>query len=207
MAGPERTLRARGRKRKDELLDAAISVIAERGIGGVTHRAVAERAGVPVASTTYFFDSLDELIGEALTTMMARELERLAAFRESVAGLSRGQVVDAFVETVRENPSANDIAQYEAYLFASRNPQLQGRVAAMLESTHEAAAQILATHGISDPAAAVAVTALLDGFALARLAHPQADGFGVLNRTLRALIIGFSALDIIEDGGASASKT
>ena len=57
---------------KDAALLAAADLLVEGGFDAVRHRAVATRAGLPLASTTYYFESLDDLI--ALPT--ADELRR-----------------------------------------------------------------------------------------------------------------------------------
>ncbi len=46
------THRARGLARREALLRAAVEIVAERGVGGATHRAIAERAQVPPSTTT-----------------------------------------------------------------------------------------------------------------------------------------------------------
>ncbi|NNG36806.1 TetR/AcrR family transcriptional regulator [Nakamurella aerolata] len=58
--------------RKRAIVDAAAELIIEAGFNDVTHRKVAERAGVPLGSTTQYFTSLDDLRGQAL--------EKLATF-------------------------------------------------------------------------------------------------------------------------------
>ena len=52
---------ARGSARRSLLLDAAVRVVAGRGAGSLTHRAVAVEADVSVASVTYHFHSISEL--------------------------------------------------------------------------------------------------------------------------------------------------
>ena len=42
------------------------------GRSGLTHRAVATRAGLPLSTTSYFFDSLDDLLLEALRVFSGR---------------------------------------------------------------------------------------------------------------------------------------
>jgi DNA-binding transcriptional regulator YbjK len=59
------------------LLDAAVAVVAERGVGGATHRAIAARAGVPLSTTSYFFASLDELIVAALRAFATTSIAEL----------------------------------------------------------------------------------------------------------------------------------
>src|SRR5690349_12688209 len=76
----------KGERRRYALVSAAAELLAEGGFEAVRHRAVARRAGLPLASTTYYFSSLDDLIAKAVEHVGSRELEMLN-FR--VAGLSR----------------------------------------------------------------------------------------------------------------------
>lgn len=191
-----RSMRARGRARKDLLLDATLAIIAERGISGVTHRSVAAAAGVPHSSTTYFFDSLDDMIGEAVAHAMAAELERLEQFRSVlVSGTnSPGAAIDEFVEIVRSQSQDHTVAQFEIYLFASRHPALRVHVEKILDETRALAAAVLQTNGVTDPHAAAAVVALIDGFALHRIARSEEVQFQSLAHALRAAIVGFVTL-------------
>lgn len=74
-----RPTQERGRRRRDALLDAGIELLTEGGFAAVSHRAVAERAGLPLAATTYYFRSRDDLIAAAFELMVDRDL---AATRE-----------------------------------------------------------------------------------------------------------------------------
>lgn len=52
--------------RRKIILRAATELVPEVGSDNLTHRMVAERADVPLGSTTYYFDSIDDLVHEAL---------------------------------------------------------------------------------------------------------------------------------------------
>src|SRR5919197_1233263 len=67
----------RGAARRDAILRAAIALIGEEGSDALTHRAVAERAGVPLSATTYYFDSKEDLFREAVALAAREEVERL----------------------------------------------------------------------------------------------------------------------------------
>lgn len=67
-ASPRRSLT----ERREQLLDAAIDVMSESGIGGATTRAITDRAGVPHGVFHYCFDSKAAL----LHALLARESER-----------------------------------------------------------------------------------------------------------------------------------
>src|SRR5437867_6132884 len=56
----------KGERRRQQLIDAAAALLADGGFDAIRHRAVAEKADLPLASTTYYFDSLDELVVAAV---------------------------------------------------------------------------------------------------------------------------------------------
>ena len=167
----------RSRRRREALLRAAIELLGETGAKSVTHRAVAERAGLPLASTTYYFRSVHELIEEALKLHVAErvaELQGLAELVLGVRGASPDQLAQRFAEVLVANPTPTLVAQYQMYLDAGRNPALRPAVADALAAFEQLTAGILAALGARDPqAAAEAFVALLDGFALHRLARPR----------------------------------
>jgi AcrR family transcriptional regulator len=51
---------------------AAIEIIADHGVAGLTHRRVAERAGVPLAATTYYYKSKFDILAEVSNASMQR---------------------------------------------------------------------------------------------------------------------------------------
>ncbi len=59
--------RADSRERRRAILEATLRIIIREGIRGVRHRAVAKEADVPLASTTYYFKDITDLISDALT--------------------------------------------------------------------------------------------------------------------------------------------
>lgn len=86
---------------KDRLLDAALEVLAERGLDATTVRAVTQVAGVSVSAANYHFGSMDALLREALRRrlgpMNERRLERLAlACRDGAPTVEA--VVEAFLQ-------------------------------------------------------------------------------------------------------------
>lgn len=61
--------------RRQRIIEAAADIIAREGSSMVTNRKVAERAGVPLGSTTQYFKSIDELRRAGLAEV-ARRLTR-----------------------------------------------------------------------------------------------------------------------------------
>ena len=167
----------RSRRRRDALLRATIELLGESGAKSVTHRAVAERAGLPLASTTYYFASVHQLIEEALKLHVAErvaDLQGMAAVALGATGASAQDIAERLAEVLASAPTPILVAQYQMYLEAGRNPALQPAVAEALAAFEALAAAVLAALGAREPApAAEAFVALLDGFALHRVARPR----------------------------------
>ncbi|MFF2267406.1 TetR/AcrR family transcriptional regulator [Cellulosimicrobium cellulans] len=93
-------------ERRQQLLDAAIEVMSERGIGGATTRAITDAAGVPQGIFHYCFDSK----GALLQALLERESERAMgpAWRADPTSESfseaLGAAVAAQLQRVRSEP-------------------------------------------------------------------------------------------------------
>jgi DNA-binding transcriptional regulator YbjK len=147
--------------RRDRLIDAALTVIAERGVTGATHREIARVADVPLGSMTYHFSSLDEVLAEAFTRhadSVARVFdERLGAARD------RDDAVQAVIALVAEDllGSPDDLVlTVELYVAAARNPELKAVTQAWMARSRQA----LERH--FDPTTARELDALIEGLVL-----------------------------------------
>ena len=114
--------------RRREILEATLRVIGQSGVNGVTHRAVALEAGVALASTTYYFDSKDALVVEALELMIARSIECVRRYTACPSQITQDELVDRMVGFADEqinDPLAFVLAQYELMLEAGREEYLR----------------------------------------------------------------------------------
>jgi DNA-binding transcriptional regulator YbjK len=174
---------ARGQERVQQILRATLAVIGRGGVGAVTHRTVAEEAGVPLGSLTYYFGSKQELMREALRLHVVEDAGRLRALAAELsdAGASGEAIVAGFADLLeRGHP---DIAQFELYLEAARDPALRDVAAESLRAYAEVAEVSLRAAGVPDPAAAAGViVATIDGLGL----HRAAAGDGAVD--LRAAL-------------------
>jgi DNA-binding transcriptional regulator YbjK len=193
------THRASGQARRAALLEAAIEVIAQRGVAGATHRSIAARAGMPTSTTSYFFASLEDLLAAALQVVGERIVARVDAVTASVADaqLSPQEAIDRFVDAVMAEPEPDTVAQFEIYLECRRRPQLRDTAHQIMASIERGAETSLRALGIADAGErAPVVVALLDGLALHRHARPRgASDRRHLTDALYALHRGFVEAD------------
>jgi TetR/AcrR family transcriptional regulator, regulator of biofilm formation and stress response len=180
--------------RREQILEATLRVIGREGREAVTHRAVAEEAGVPLGSTTYYFDSRDDLLGQALEHVSALEVERYGRLGEDLRSVKSGR--DLADRLISELVAAAEdrvayIAEYELWLEAGRRPDLREAAQNWCNAEQGAVAVAMETLGSSDPRAdASIVVAALDGLGervLAREDDP-ASAAKELKPELRRLI-------------------
>jgi TetR/AcrR family transcriptional regulator, regulator of biofilm formation and stress response len=176
---PVTTPGKRSSTRRAGILEATLRVIASRGADGVTHRAVALEAGVPAASTTYYFDSKEALVEEALELVIDRSTALVRRHAEGAPPAGPAELVDRLVDLValqvtdREAPLA---AQYELMLEAGRRERLRP-LAERWETIYMAAlTALVAGAGLPRPQLSAEILAdAMEGALLGQLALPRDD--------------------------------
>ncbi|MBP2456071.1 DNA-binding transcriptional regulator YbjK [Mycolicibacterium lutetiense] len=146
----------KGERRRYALVRAAAELLCEGGFDAVRHRAVARRAGLPLASTTYYFSSLDDLIAKAVEYIGTQEAEQLTA---GVAALSRRRrgaesTADVLVDLLLgESPERRGteelISRYERYIACARQPGLRDIQRRILQQRTDAVVEVVERSGRS----------------------------------------------------------
>ncbi|WP_066905588.1 TetR/AcrR family transcriptional regulator [Millisia brevis] len=75
-----------GQEPRDEILEAAAELFAERGFAGTSTRAIAERVGIRQASLYYHFSGKDEMLIELLTNSVRPSLDEVTSIEEAATG-------------------------------------------------------------------------------------------------------------------------
>jgi len=194
LASPPNGARPRGAARRDALLDAVLRVIAEVGVDAVTHRRVAEVAGLPLASTTYWFESKEHLLTAALERAADRDISRLRALLGETPehapdplGLAVEAVLGPSGDSAKAPPSgAADnstyasrgwlLATYALVLEAARRPALRDVTTRWTDAYLEALPPLLAAAGSRHPRSdAELLLAAADGLLVDQLASGDAS--------------------------------
>ena len=170
---------------RQALLDAAVRVVAERGLRGLTFRAVAAEAGVTQGLVTHHFGNRQTLIREALreagiesigSTLAAERNPDLATFVEGL---------QAFLDETVELQAF----QYEIALEGRRDRELNGVVRDLYDAYHDATREALRSAGAADDDVTTRlVFAALDGLSFQQLVYgPDAQTDACVQR-LRELL-------------------
>ncbi|MDA8368535.1 MAG: TetR family transcriptional regulator [Nocardiopsaceae bacterium] len=174
--------RARGERRRTELISATLRVVERDGVAGLTHRAVAHEAGVPASSAVYHFATLDALLVAALTVAADAYVHQLRQVRESGGDAIDG--LSALVAVGSGSGRRRILAEYELTLLAVRRPALRPIARRWMDMVAEVAGEYTA-----DPVAIRAAVAAVDGLCMSALLEDRpvsaADVHAVLRHILR----------------------
>ena len=176
---------------REKILHAALRVIGEEGVGGVTNRRIATEAGVSLGTLTYWFETQEDLLRKSMVLFVREETERMMdlAIDGAHGGLSREQAA-ALVEEVAESITFGpaELGAFELFLHAGRDEALREDAARCWLAYDAVASTVLSGLGIEDPEPLVGpVVALIAGLQLRRLATGTAGGTGIAESLLMLL--------------------
>ena len=192
MPGPLET-RRKANPRREALLAAAVEVVGTQGLAGTTHRSVTEAAGVPLATASYYFSSIGELVAEALRAFVARRAAEMAApdLGDLHGVLTPADVAGWYAAKVMELDGPHRLAFYEVLVNASRSPELAGPARDALITYREAAqAGLRAVGAPAEERQSRAYVALALGLGLLHLVDPGEDDVDQLYEAIRDLFLG-----------------
>lgn len=181
--------------RRELLLEAAIRVISQQGMRGLTHRAVETEAGVPHGSTTYYFGTRHDL----LVALMAYMAERARRAMEPIArGLaltladrSKPLDLDALADALiawLDSESEMELARYELQVTAARDPEMKQLMTENCDVFRQMCEPIVVACGSKDPVRdSHIVQAAVDGWMFDRLTH-AAPSDETFKRGIRVLL-------------------
>ncbi|MFD9888418.1 TetR/AcrR family transcriptional regulator [Amycolatopsis sp. NPDC059027] len=188
----------KGERRRTALAEAAAELLAEGGFDAVRHRAVAERAGLPLASTTYYFDSLEDLVTTAVEHHSRIELAAGRRRLEEMATRNRG--VQATIELALDmllGPATGDpetdaeavLLRYERLVATGRRKYLRPIMRTLSEQFKELLMETFTRSGtpVTD-AELEKLVALVDGAVVNALIEVDPDPRAAVARMLRTAL-------------------
>jgi DNA-binding transcriptional regulator YbjK len=174
---------SKGERRRQQLVAAAAALLRAGGFDAVRHRAVAERAGLPLASTTYYFASLDDLVTAAAERTSRDELDegraQLAQLAETRA--ARPELVELVLDQLLGPESRTGgldavLLRYERLVGAGRRPYLAPLMRELRAELDALLAEILRRSGHPMPPEAIRdLVSLVDGAVISALIEADPD--------------------------------
>jgi DNA-binding transcriptional regulator YbjK len=157
----------RGEARRAAITEAALAVIARVGPDGLTHRLVAAEAGLPLAATTYWFSSKEDMVRAALQHAADRDLEHVETLRAASRDWSRATLAAHLAGYVEEACTArreNAVVDCALWVEALRRPDLRPVAQQWVDAYADVLAEVLRNAGgAGTPDDAALLGAAIDG--------------------------------------------
>lgn len=181
---------ARGARRRTEIIDAAIEVMAQVGLAGLSMRLVATRAQIPLGAMTYYFRDKSDLVAQAFQQLSDREIERVVRTAEQLRpAMSTQQLADMVADMIIDGfstPRGAIVTRYELVTEASRDERLRPMFEAWYTAMVPALSRLFRELGSRQPELdARTVMAVMAGLEIDNLYRPLG---AVDKRRIRATI-------------------
>lgn len=162
--------------KRDLILVATLEAIGTGGIDCVTHRHIAEIAGVAVGSVGYHFDTRDMLIREAFRYYVDGISQTSLAVDDNLSNATRKGLMDGLLAVSERDLDRPEFlrAEYEMLVYAGRDPELARDIASWHAALEARLASALEALGVDKPMqAARMIRDLMRGIEIERLVRPD----------------------------------
>ncbi|MFP6581009.1 MAG: TetR family transcriptional regulator [Candidatus Hydrogenedentota bacterium] len=116
-----------GKRKRQQILDAALQTIAKEGVDAVTHRRVGQEAGVSHGVVSYHFPTRDELIFKSFEHHLGTVDDYLEQTgRQPNKKMTKNRLLSNIANVVAEDLAGKTVTkvEQELILYATRKPEL-----------------------------------------------------------------------------------
>jgi DNA-binding transcriptional regulator YbjK len=185
-------------QRRTEIVDTAIDILADAGVGGLTHRQIDERAGLPAGTTSNYFRTRLALLEATAARTAELHWQHVEAL-QTVIGvpMSRDSVVAMLARMISDPDGQHrrrTLARFELFLEGTRRPELQPFINKLHAAAIESARVVLHAAGIDPSTEQIdELTRVLNGLlfsnmTISRQQSTADDPTGAVGRLLQSVL-------------------
>ena len=139
-------------ERRTQILDAAIDILCDDGVGGLTHRQVDSRAGVPAGTTSNYFRTRQALLEATAARTVDLHWQRVEALQSAIGPLSRDGLKALMVRMLEPDEQFRrwTLARFELFMESTRRAELRPLMAELQAAAVKSATLIIEAAGF-DP--------------------------------------------------------
>ncbi|MEU2130461.1 TetR family transcriptional regulator C-terminal domain-containing protein [Streptomyces sp. NPDC018352] len=182
--------------RRTVLADAAIQVLAEEGMRGLTHRAVDRAAELPPGTTSAYFRTRQALLTALVRRLVALDQTELQAAGEGAPAMrDAGELTDGLAGFVERRLTGagrrRSLARYACAVESVRHPELREILVPRENAARDAVRAFLRARGVADAEGrTLTLLACVDGLVFDRLVGggrgvPRGEISGLVAAALR----------------------
>jgi DNA-binding transcriptional regulator YbjK len=182
-------------ERRTQILDAAIDILCDDGVGGLTHRQVDSRAGVPAGTTSNYFRTRQALLEATAARTVELHWQRVEILQSAIGPLSREALKALMVRMLEPDEQFRrwTLARFELFMESTRREELRPLMKELQAAAVKSATLIIEAAGFTpSPDRMDELSRLLNGFVFSNLTiAPEAgalDTAGLVDRLLSAFL-------------------
>ena len=166
-------------QRRGQILDAAIGILADVGVGGLTHRQVDDRAGLPAGTTSNYFRTRQALLEATAARTVDLHWQRVDALRAAIGPLTPEGVKALMTQMISEpdeQARRYTLARFELFMEGTRRPELRPFLIELQAAAVKSATLIFEAAGFTPTAQQMdELSRLLNGYVFSKLTLPGVD--------------------------------
>jgi DNA-binding transcriptional regulator YbjK len=182
-------------ERRTQILDAAIDILVDTGVGGVTHRQVDTRADLPPGTTSNYFRTRLALLEAAAARTVDLHWQRVEALQSAIGSLTRDGLKALMIRMLEPDEQFRrwTLARFELFIESTRREELRPLMAELQAAAVKSATLIFEAAGFTPaPERMDELSRLLNGFVFSNLTiAPETgaqDAAGLVDRLLSAFL-------------------
>src|SRR5258707_6847007 len=159
-------------ERRTQILDTAIDILCDDGVGGLTHRQVDSRADLPAGTTSNYFRTRQALLEATAARTVDLHWQRVEALQSAIGPLSRdafkalmNRMLDPHVQFRRRT-----LARFELFMESTRREELRPLMKELQAAAVKSATLIIEAAGFTPPPERIdELSRVLNGFVFSNL--------------------------------------
>lgn len=182
-------------ERRNQILDAAIDILCDDGVGGLTHRQVDGRAGVPAGTTSNYFRTRQALLEATAARTVDLHWQRVEALQAGLGPITPDVLKMLMIRILEPDEQMRrfTLARFELFMESTRRDELKPLVKDLQAAAVKSATLIIEAAGFTaTPEKMDQLSRVLNGFVFSNLTiAPEPgtfDAAGLVDRLLSAFL-------------------
>jgi DNA-binding transcriptional regulator YbjK len=182
-------------ERRNQILDVAIDILCDDGVGGLTHRHVDTRSGVPPGTTSNYFRTRQALLEATAARTVDLHWQRVEMLKSGIGPISRDTLKALMIRMLDPDDEFRrwTLARFELFMESTRRAQLRPLMAELQAAAVKSATLLFEAAGFTPtPERMDELSRVLNGYVFSNLTLvPQPgsqDAAGLVERLLSAFL-------------------
>jgi DNA-binding transcriptional regulator YbjK len=182
-------------ERRNQILDAAIDILCDDGVGGLTHRQADTRAGVPAGTTSNYFRTRQALLEATAARTVELHWQRVEMLQSVIGPISRDALKALMIRMLDPDDQFRrwTLARFELFMESTRREELRPLMRELQAAAVKSASLMFEAAGFTPtPERIDELSRVLNGFVFSNLTvapEPGSqDAAGLVERLLGAFL-------------------